>query len=50
VNVVKVLVSMPAVHVFSSSALTVCFGVSGKDYTIDGRVFYVLVEKIQVSV
>jgi len=39
---------MPAVHVFSSTALTVCFGLSGKDHTFDGKVFYVLLEKIQV--
>jgi len=48
VNVVKVLVSVPAVHVFSSSTLTLCFGLSGKDHTFDGRAFYVLLEKIQV--
>jgi len=28
-----------ATHVFSSSALTLCFGLSGKDHTFDGRVF-----------
>jgi len=48
VNVVKVLVSMTAVHVFSSSTLTLFFGLSGNDHTFDGRVFYVLLEKIQV--
>ena len=47
-NVVKVLVSMPTVHVFSSSALTLCFGLAGKDHTFDGRAFYVHLEKIQV--
>jgi len=39
---------MPVVHVFSSFAFTLCFGLSGKDYTFDGRAFYVLLEKIQV--
>jgi len=44
-----VLVSnMPAVCVFSSSALTLCFGLRGKDRTFDGRAFYILFEKIQV--
>jgi len=38
-NVVKVLVSMPAMHVFSSSALTLCFGLAGNDHTFDGRAF-----------
>ena len=38
-NVVKVLVSVPAVHVFSSSTFTLCFGFSGKDRTFDRRVF-----------
>jgi len=28
---------MPPVHVFSSSALTLCFGVAGKDHTFDGN-------------
>jgi len=50
VNVVKVLVSMPAVYVFSSSALTLCFGLGGEDHTFDGRAFYVLLDKIQVWV
>jgi len=39
---------MPTVHVFSSSALTLCFGLAGKDHTFDGRAFYVHLEKIQV--
>ena len=39
---------MPAVHVFNSSALTLCFGLAGKDRTFDGRAFNVLLEKIQV--
>ena len=47
-NVVKVLMSMSVVHVFSSSALTLCFGLAGKDHTFDGRDFYVLLKKIQV--
>jgi len=44
------LVSMPAVHVFSSSALTLCFGLGGKDHTFNGGAFYVLLEKIQVYI
>jgi len=28
---------------------TLCFGLAGKDHTFDGRAFYVLLEKIQVS-
>jgi len=36
-----VLVSMPAVSVFSSSALTLCSGLAGKDHTFDGRACYV---------
>ena len=40
-NVVKALVSMLAVRVFSSSALTLCFGLAGEDPTFDGRAFYV---------
>jgi len=39
---------MPAVHVFSSSAPTPCFGIAGKAHTFDGRAFYVILEKIQV--
>jgi len=47
VNIVKVLVSMPAVHVFSNSALTLCFVLAGKYHSFDGRAFYVLLEKIR---
>jgi len=36
---VKVLVSMPAVHVFSSSALTLCFGLAGKITLLMGELF-----------
>jgi len=39
---------MPAVHVFSSSTLKLCFGIAGKDHTFDGGAFYVVLEKIQV--
>ena len=39
---------MPAVHMFSSSALTLCFGIAGRDHTFDGGAFCVLLEKIQV--
>jgi len=35
------LVSVPAVQVFSSSALTICFGLAGRDYTFDENAFYV---------
>jgi len=49
VNVVKVLVSMPAVRVFSSSALPLCFDSAGKDHTFDGRAFDVLFKKFQVQ-
>jgi len=49
VNVVNVLASMPAVGVFSSSDLTLCFGLAGKDHTFDGRGFDVLFKKIQVQ-
>ena len=48
-NVVKVLVSMPAVHVPSSSDLTHCFGLAGKHHTFYGRAFDVLFKKIQVQ-
>jgi len=40
---------MPAVLVFSSSALTLCFGLAGKDHTFDGRAFDVLFKKNQVQ-
>jgi len=40
---------MPAVGVFSSSDLTLCFGLAGKDHTFDGRGFDVLFKKIQVQ-
>jgi len=49
VNVVKVLVSMSAVRVFSSSTLTLCFGLAGKDHIFDGRAFDVLIKKFQVQ-
>jgi len=45
-----VLVSVPAVHVFSSSALTLSFGLAGKDHAFDGRAFDELFKKIQVQV
>jgi len=48
VNIVKVLVSMPAVHAFSSSALTLCFGLAGKDHTFDGRAFDVLLKRFRI--
>jgi len=47
-NVVKVLVSMPAVRVFNSSALNLCFDIAGKDHTFDGRAFYILFKQIGV--
>jgi len=40
VNVVEVLVSVPAVRVFSGSALTICFGLAGREHTIKGNGFY----------
>jgi len=49
-NVVEVLVSMPAVRVSSAAALTLCFGLAGRDHTFDGRAFHVLFKKIQVYV
>jgi len=39
---------MPAVRAFSSSTLTLCFGLAAKDHAFDGRAFYALFEKIQV--
>jgi len=41
---------MPVVRVFSSSALTLCFGLAGRDRTFDGKDFYVayFFKKIQV--
>ena len=44
-NIVKVLVFMPAMTVFSSTALTLCFGLAGRDHTFDGRAFHVLLQK-----
>jgi len=41
--------SMPAVRVVSSSALTLCFGLAGKDHTFDGRAFDVFFKKIQIQ-
>ena len=35
-NVVEVLVSMPAVRAFSGSTLTIWFYLAGRDYTFDG--------------
>ena len=37
-NIVKVQVSMPAVRVFSGSALTFYFGLAGRYCTFDGSV------------
>ena len=39
VDVSEVLVSMPAVRVLNSSALSLCFGLAGRDHTFDGRAF-----------
>ena len=33
------LVSMPAARVLNSSALSLCFGLAGRDHTFDGRAF-----------
>jgi len=41
--------SIPAVRVFSSSALTLCFDLAGRDYTFHWRAFYVLFQKDSVS-
>jgi len=35
VNVVEVLVSMPAVRMLSSFALSLCFDFAGRDHTFD---------------
>ena len=49
VNIVQRLGPMPAVGVFSSSDLTLCFGLAGKDHIFDGRAFDVLIKKFQVQ-
>jgi len=41
-NVVEWLMSMPSVRVFSSSDLTICFGLASRDYTHVGSAFYAL--------
>jgi len=38
--------SMPAVRVFSSSAINICFGLAGRDHTFDGSAFYTLFQKV----
>ena len=45
-NIVKWLVSMPAVLVVISSALTICF--AGRDDTCDGSAFMYFFKNIQV--
>ena len=42
VNIFEWLVSMPAVPVFVSSALTLFFDLACRDYTFDKSAFYVL--------
>jgi len=40
------MVSIPAVQVFSGSALTISFGLAGTDYRFDGSSFYALCQKV----
>jgi len=40
------LVSMPAVRLFCSSALTISFGMAGRGYTFDRNAFNVLFQKV----
>jgi len=46
VNVLEVFVSVPAVRVFSGSALTICFDLASRDDTSDGSAFYELFHKV----
>jgi len=46
VSVLEVLVSVPAVPVFSGSALTICCDLASRDDTFDGSAFYELFHKV----
>jgi len=50
VNVVEVLVCMPAVRVFSGSALTFCFGLASTFYAFDGVLFVYFFKTFRVWV
>ena len=45
-NVLEVLESVPAVRVFSGSALTICFDLASRDDTFNGSPFYELFHKV----
>jgi len=48
VNIIELLVSVPAVWVFVGSSLTISFGLASRYYTFDKRAFCVLFQKVQV--
>ena len=45
-NVLEVLVSVPAVRVFSGSDLTICCDLASRDDTFDGSAFCELFHKV----
>jgi len=50
VNIVEWLVSMPAVRLFVSSALSISFGLARTGYTFDRSAFNVVFQKVRVYV